>query len=411
MTKYFIATSLLLFFTSCGEDSSNSNTNSTQVENTTSMENENIISTENDNTLDYEQNATEISQTTEQEVEENILEPEISEPENSETEIDNGDENTNTQIVNDGDTNIIVNGDSENSQTVINTETEENTDTETEIEKNTETENSTNDNLENTETETETEENIETENSTNDNLENTETENSTNDNLENTETENSTNDNLENTETATPENYDLKLVGDTIIFGSSDENRVLEIENGYFPDIEYSLPISLSALNISMEFQLDNPQTVTLFFKLDEVGTNRNFVFLVPEMSLDIDGKLSGGSKVLLFGTRSDNSTVILSKPLNDIEIVSNENGETEISMSKVMGLFPEEIGSISSFIKANTTLNVEFGVSGISSFQNSLSLYEEILDGYAGDTLILLKVNLTENQTFGFSGKILILE
>jgi hypothetical protein len=368
MKKYFIAISLLLFFTSCGEDSSNSNTNSTE------NEIENNISAENEieNTLDSENDANEISQTTEQEFEEDVIE--TSDPENSETEIDNGDENANTQIVNNGDTNIIANEDSENSQTVINTETEN-----SEV-------------LENTE-------NIETENS--EVLENT----------ENIETENSeVLENTENIETE-PENYDLKIVGDTIIFGSSDENQVLEIENGYFPNIEYTLPISLSALNISMEFQLDNSQTVTLFFKLDEVGTARNFVFLVPEMSLDIDGKLSGGSKVLLFGTRSDNSTVILSKPLNDIEIVSNENSETEISMSKVIGLFPEEVGSISTFIKANTTLNVEFGVSGISSFQNSLSLYDEILDGYAGDTLSLLKTYLLESKTFGFSGKILISE
>jgi hypothetical protein len=354
MKKYFIAISLLLFFTSCDEDSSNSNTNSTE------NEIENNISAENEieNTLDSENDANEISETIEQEIDENEIE--VSKPENSETEIDNGEENTNTRIVNDGDTNIIVNEDSENSQIVINTETEN-----SEV-------------LEN-------EENIETENS------------EVLENEENTETE--------------PDNYDLEVVGNFITFGNAEDERVLEIENGYFSDIEYKLPISLSALNISMEFKVKNSKTVNLFFKLDEVGTARNFVFIVKEMSLSLNGELSGGNLVLLFGTRSDGTSVILSKPLNNTEIISNVNGETVISMSKVMALFPDEIGTISTFIKANSTLKVDLGVSGVESFSNSLSLYETLLDGYLGGSLTLLQDSLIENQTFGFSGNLNFVE
>jgi hypothetical protein len=382
MKKYFIAISLLLFFTSCDEDSSNSNTNSTE------NEIENNISAENEieNTLDSENDANEISETIEQEIDENEIE--VSKPENSETEIDNGEENTNTRIVNDGDTNIIVNEDSENSQIVINTETEN-----SEV-------------LEN-------EENIETENSeVLENEENIETENSeVLENEENIETENSeVLENEENTETE-PDNYDLEVVGNFITFGNAEDERVLEIENGYFSDIEYKLPISLSALNISMEFKVKNSKTVNLFFKLDEVGTARNFVFIVKEMSLSLNGELSGGNLVLLFGTRSDGTSVILSKPLNNTEIISNVNGETVISMSKVMALFPDEIGTISTFIKANSTLKVDLGVSGVESFSNSLSLYETLLDGYLGGSLTLLQDSLIENQTFGFSGNLNFVE
>jgi hypothetical protein len=204
---------------------------------------------------------------------------------------------------------------------------------------------------------------------------------------------------------------DISVVGETIYFGSGDNSLVAEINNGDFGTVKYTLD-SVSDLDMFLEFNSKIQKEITLFFMLDEVGTNRNFIFIVPNINIDYNGSLSGVNRISVFGTRSDGDTITAFKSLDGTEgVIETVDGMTRISMSKVLQLFPTETSSILSLVKADNQLNINFGISGIESFENSKYLYDSILQNYKGDILILLQNYLEEKKSFGFIGNILVQE